>query len=52
MDPEIGARTIAFSRLDFAAAKARYQNAVKAKPGWKPPESRLKALVATGKVPG
>lgn len=34
----------------FEAAKARYQDAVKAKPGWKTAESRLKTLVATGKV--
>jgi tetratricopeptide (TPR) repeat protein len=36
----------------FEAAKVLYQRALAARPGWRPPQSRLRALVATGKVTG
>jgi len=36
----------------FEAAKLRYQEALKARPGWPAAASRLNALVATGKVSG
>jgi tetratricopeptide (TPR) repeat protein len=36
----------------FDAAKLRYQEALQARPGWHPAESRLRALIATGKVSG
>jgi tetratricopeptide (TPR) repeat protein len=34
----------------FAQAKTRYREALQARPGWKLPEARLRALVAEGKV--
>ena len=34
----------------FAQAKAHYEEALRARPNWKPPEARLRALIAEGKV--
>jgi len=38
------------ARGRFAEAGSRYQEALRAKPGWKQAESRLRALVASGKI--
>ena len=35
----------------FGEAKVHYQEAIQNRPGWRLPESRMRALVATGRIP-